>query len=53
MLGGSTGIVQQHQSLAIRQAKREQTPEKRVATAVVWLAEGKPRDWKYMDRWKS
>lgn len=36
----------------ITQAKREQTREQRVATAVEWLAEGKPRNWKYMDRWK-
>jgi uncharacterized protein YdeI (YjbR/CyaY-like superfamily) len=30
------------------EAKREETRERRIATAVEWLAEGKPRNWKYM-----
>jgi uncharacterized protein YdeI (YjbR/CyaY-like superfamily) len=34
----------------ITEAKREATREKRIATAVEWLAEGKPRNWKYMKR---
>jgi uncharacterized protein YdeI (YjbR/CyaY-like superfamily) len=29
-------------------AKQEATREKRIATALEWLAEGKPRNWKYM-----
>ena len=29
-------------------AKQAATREKRVATAVDWMAEGKPRNWKYM-----
>jgi uncharacterized protein YdeI (YjbR/CyaY-like superfamily) len=29
-------------------AKRDETRRKRLATAVEWLAEGKPRNWKYM-----
>ncbi|HEX4682397.1 MAG TPA: YdeI/OmpD-associated family protein [Gemmatimonadaceae bacterium] len=31
-------------------AKREETREKRIAQAVEWMAEGKPRNWKYMAR---
>ena len=31
----------------IDEAKREETREKRVATAVEWIAEGKARNWKY------
>jgi uncharacterized protein YdeI (YjbR/CyaY-like superfamily) len=34
----------------ISEAKRVETRKKRVDTAVAWLAEGKPRDWKYMSR---
>jgi uncharacterized protein YdeI (YjbR/CyaY-like superfamily) len=33
--------------LWIGDAKREETREKRVATAVEWIAEGKSRNWKY------
>ena len=32
-------------------AKQEATREKRIATAVEWLAEGKPRNWKYLKGW--
>lgn len=32
----------------IAEAKRADTRAKRVAQAVEWLAEGKPRNWKYM-----
>ena len=32
----------------ILEAKRDETRAKRVATAVEWMAEGKPRNWKYM-----
>jgi uncharacterized protein YdeI (YjbR/CyaY-like superfamily) len=28
-------------------AKREETREQRLATAMEWMAEGKPRNWKY------
>jgi len=31
----------------IADAKRDQTRETRIATAVEWLAEGKRRNWKY------
>lgn len=31
----------------IAEAKREETREKRVATAVEWITEGKSRNWKY------
>ena len=34
----------------IDEAKREETREKRVATAVEWIAEGKGRNWKYEER---
>jgi uncharacterized protein YdeI (YjbR/CyaY-like superfamily) len=33
----------------ISEAKREETRAKRLATAVEWMAEGKPRNWKYMN----
>ena len=33
----------------ISEAKRAETKEKRVKTALEWLAEGKPRNWKYMN----
>ncbi len=32
----------------IAEAKRDETRQKRIATALEWLAEGKPRHWKYM-----
>lgn len=32
----------------ITEAKRENTRAKRLAQALEWLAEGKPRNWKYM-----
>jgi uncharacterized protein YdeI (YjbR/CyaY-like superfamily) len=32
----------------ITEAKREETREARVKQAVEWMAEGKPRHWKYM-----
>jgi Uncharacterized protein conserved in bacteria len=33
----------------IAEAKRDETRAKRVAQAVAWIAEGKPRNWKYQD----
>lgn len=33
----------------IAEAKRDETRQKRTATALEWLAEGKPRNWKYMN----
>lgn len=33
----------------IAEAKREETRDKRVATAVEWIAEGKSRNWKYQN----
>lgn len=32
----------------ITEAKGEDTRERRLATAIEWMAEGKPRNWKYM-----
>lgn len=34
----------------IIEAKAEDTRNKRIATAVEWMAEGKPRNWKYMKK---
>lgn len=31
------------------EAKREQTRQRRLVQAIEWLAEGKPRNWKYMN----
>jgi uncharacterized protein YdeI (YjbR/CyaY-like superfamily) len=36
----------------ITEAKREATRRKRLATALEWLAEGKPRNWKYMKEYR-
>jgi uncharacterized protein YdeI (YjbR/CyaY-like superfamily) len=33
----------------IAEAKREETRDKRIATAVEWIAEGKQRNWKYQN----
>lgn len=33
----------------ISQAKREETRQRRLAQAIEWMAEGKPRNWKHMD----
>ena len=32
----------------VADAKRAETKEKRIATALEWIAEGKQRNWKYM-----
>jgi uncharacterized protein YdeI (YjbR/CyaY-like superfamily) len=32
----------------ITEAKRDETRQKRIDTALTWMAEGKPRNWKYM-----
>jgi uncharacterized protein YdeI (YjbR/CyaY-like superfamily) len=32
----------------IIEAKRDETRSRRLATTLEWLAEGKPRNWKYM-----
>ena len=32
----------------IEEAKRAETRARRVATAIEWMAEGKPRNWKYL-----
>ena len=34
----------------ITEAKQEATREKRIATMLEWLAEGKSRNWKYMSK---
>jgi len=31
----------------ISEAKREETRTKRIEQAIAWMAEGKPRHWKY------
>jgi uncharacterized protein YdeI (YjbR/CyaY-like superfamily) len=31
------------------EAKRDETRDKRLETAITWLAQGKPRNWKYMN----
>ncbi len=33
----------------LTEAKRQETRLKRLETTVAWLAEGKPRNWKYMN----
>ena len=34
----------------VTEAKTEETRNKRMATTVEWLSEGKPRNWKYMKK---
>lgn len=34
----------------IAAAKRSETREKRIVTAIDWIAEGKPRNWQYQER---
>lgn len=34
----------------ITEAKRDATRQKRLAQAIEWMAEGKPRNWKYMKK---
>lgn len=34
----------------IAEAKHDETRERRIEQSVAWLAEGKPRNWKYMKR---
>jgi hypothetical protein len=34
----------------LTEAKQEATRDKRLATAIEWIAEGKPRNWKYMKK---
>jgi uncharacterized protein YdeI (YjbR/CyaY-like superfamily) len=38
---------QREYSMWIAEAKRDETREKRLATALEWIAEGKTRNWKY------
>lgn len=33
----------------LTEAKREETRKRRLATAIDWMAEGKPRNWKYIN----
>ena len=35
----------------IAEAKTDETKEKRLATAIEWMEEGKPRNWKYMKKY--
>lgn len=34
----------------VSEAKREETRQERLMTSIKWLAEGKPRNWKYMPK---
>jgi uncharacterized protein YdeI (YjbR/CyaY-like superfamily) len=34
----------------LTEAKQDATREKRLATAIEWIAQGKPRNWKYMKK---
>jgi uncharacterized protein YdeI (YjbR/CyaY-like superfamily) len=35
----------------ITEARLSETRTRRLATAIEWMAEGKPRNWKYMKKW--
>jgi uncharacterized protein YdeI (YjbR/CyaY-like superfamily) len=34
----------------VTEANTEETRQRRLSTAITWLAEGKPRNWKYERR---
>lgn len=34
-------------------AKQEATRERRLQQALEWMAEGKPKEWKYMKEWRE
>jgi uncharacterized protein YdeI (YjbR/CyaY-like superfamily) len=34
----------------VSEAKREETRDRRIVTAIEWIGEGKPRNWKYIKR---
>jgi len=34
----------------VEEAKTEDTRKKRLETAIEWMAEGKPRNWKYIKK---
>jgi uncharacterized protein YdeI (YjbR/CyaY-like superfamily) len=36
----------------VSEAKRDETRRQRLQMSILWLAEGKPRNWKYMPTWK-
>ncbi|MFI5218618.1 MAG: YdeI family protein [Bacteroidia bacterium] len=37
----------------ISEAKTDETKSKRLSTAIEWMEEGKPRNWKYMQQYKK
>jgi uncharacterized protein YdeI (YjbR/CyaY-like superfamily) len=42
-----TASCQKEYAHWIAEAKRPETRQKRIASALEWIAEGKRRDWKY------
>jgi uncharacterized protein YdeI (YjbR/CyaY-like superfamily) len=34
----------------LTEAKSEETRQKRLETAIAWISEGKPRNWKYQKK---
>jgi uncharacterized protein YdeI (YjbR/CyaY-like superfamily) len=36
----------------LSEAKRDETRQQRLKMSILWLAQGKPRNWKYMPEWK-
>jgi uncharacterized protein YdeI (YjbR/CyaY-like superfamily) len=36
----------------LTEAKRDETRQQRLQTSILWLSQGKPRNWKYMPGWK-
>ena len=37
----------------LTEAKRDETRQQRLNTSIAWLAQGKPRNWKYMPGWNK
>jgi uncharacterized protein YdhG (YjbR/CyaY superfamily) len=35
----------------ITESRQDETRVRRLATAIEWMAAGKPRNWKYMKKW--
>ena len=36
----------------LTEAKREETRQQRLKMSILWLSEGKPRNWKYLPEWR-
>lgn len=49
---GKSLAVPEDLSAELNKAKRQETRAKRLATALEYMNQGKPRNWKYMKEWR-